>query len=924
MADRATKVTLSAQVAQYNQAMQDAAKHTREVGSEAEKLAQKREAFDQLGRGMLVTGAAFTAGAVLSVKAAMDWESAWAGVTKTVEGTPEELSAVEQGLRDLTSVLPASHEEIAAVAEAAGQLGVQTPNVVAFTRTMIDLGETTNLSANDAATALARFSNIMGTSQGDADRLGSAIVGLGNNYATTEAEIVEMSLRLAGAGKQIGLTEGDVLGLSTALSSVGIEAEAGGSAFSKVMIDIAASVDEGGERLEMFAGVAGVSAEEFAAKWRSEPSEALALFVQGLSDAESQGSSTLGVLAELGITEVRMRDALLRSASASDQFTAAMAQGNKEFEDNNALTAEAAKRYDTVESKMAIAGNAIRDAAIDVGEQLLPAVAAGAESITGLAQLFGDLPEPVQGLIGIFGSVAGVVGLVGGAALLAVPKIAAFKVAMADLNWNMGRMALIGGGAVVAMSALAAVVGHVMTVQAQARQRAESYAQALQQGSEAAEELALQNLAVEKTLFGMNFGSAYDNAEKLGIGLDLVAEAAQGDVKALEELNGILDVATGGGDAAQKMADDLGISMIDLAQSAGTLREAVKEETDGLARGTEIRQQSKDATDENTDSTLSAAEAYTEAADEASELEGQLSELIDRINEANGVGQDAVSANANYQAALAGISEEVQRQKDAYEEAHGSLDGFVLSLDESTESGSANAAMLADVAGKAQDAALKQFELDKTTMSAKDATDKYAGTLAAQRQAFIDSAIGAGYNADEVQILADKVFALPSEKEIQILADAAAAQGVIDRFIYLNNGRRVNLIVDGVPGRQVHGSDVSAVANGGVFAYSDGGFATGIYSGGTPIHKFAEPETGWEAYISGKPDQRNRNIGLWMETGRRLGVDPALAPAVSLDGAHITGTLDLGDGLYGFVEAVVHQNNAEQARIDNAGRRRVP
>src|SRR5690606_3493048 len=125
--------------------------------------------------------------------------------------------AVEQGLRDLTSVLPATHQEIAAVAEAAGQLGIKTDSVVAFTRTMIDLGETTNLSANDAATALARFTNIMGTNQDQVSNLGSAIVGLGNNYATSEAEIVEMSMRLAGAGRQIGLTEGDVLGLATAL-----------------------------------------------------------------------------------------------------------------------------------------------------------------------------------------------------------------------------------------------------------------------------------------------------------------------------------------------------------------------------------------------------------------------------------------------------------------------------------------------------------------------------------------------------------------------------------------------------------------------------------------------------------------------------------------------------------------------------------
>src|SRR5690606_15857860 len=166
---------------------------------------------------------------------------------------------LNQGLRDMAGVLPATHDEIAGVAEAAGQLGIQTANVEDFTRTMIDLGETTNLSADEAATALARFANIMGTSQSEFSNMGSAVVDLGNNFATTEREIVEMGLRLAGAGRQAGLTEGEVLGLATALSSVGIEAEAGGTAFSRVLIEMGTAVDTQGEKLETFASVAGMA-----------------------------------------------------------------------------------------------------------------------------------------------------------------------------------------------------------------------------------------------------------------------------------------------------------------------------------------------------------------------------------------------------------------------------------------------------------------------------------------------------------------------------------------------------------------------------------------------------------------------------------------------------------------------------------------
>src|SRR5690606_28087446 len=150
-------------------------------------------------------GAAIAGGLGLATKAAISWESAFAGVKKTVDDTEAGYAALEAELRDLTSVLPAAHEEIAGVAEAAGQLGVQRENIVDFTKVMIDLGESTNLSADEAATSLAQFANVMGTSLDDVDRLGSVIVGLGNNFATTEADIMAMATRLSGAGRQAGL-----------------------------------------------------------------------------------------------------------------------------------------------------------------------------------------------------------------------------------------------------------------------------------------------------------------------------------------------------------------------------------------------------------------------------------------------------------------------------------------------------------------------------------------------------------------------------------------------------------------------------------------------------------------------------------------------------------------------------------------------
>lgn len=332
----------------------------------------------------------------LSTKAAIDFESAFAGVRKTVDASEKEFAALEKGIRDMSKEIPASATAIAGVAEAAGQLGIETENILEFTRVMIDLGEATNLSAEEAATTLARFANITQMSQKDFDRLGSTIVDLGNNLATTEAEIAAMALRLAGAGSQVGLTEAQIMSFAAALSSVGIEAEAGGSAFSRVMVDMQLAVETNSERLKEFANVAGMSADEFRRAFQEDAAGAIIAFIRGLATAEDRGISAIKVLDDMGISEIRLRDALLRAAGASDVFTDALKMGTKAWDENTALTKEAEQRYQTTASQLQIAKNHLQDAAITIGEIVVPFLVTLSEKIKDVATWFKNLNPETQ------------------------------------------------------------------------------------------------------------------------------------------------------------------------------------------------------------------------------------------------------------------------------------------------------------------------------------------------------------------------------------------------------------------------------------------------------------------------------------------------------------------------------------------------
>lgn len=386
----------------------------KKAGDAAEKAGKKMQ---DIGGKMDKAGSALTVGltapivaaAGYATKAATDFESAFAGVRKTVDATEEQLNELETGIRDMSKELPSSANEIAAVAESAGQLGIQTDNILGFSKAMIDLGNATNMSANEAASALAQFANITQMSQKDFDRLGSVIVDLGNNSATTEKDIVNMGMRLAGAGKQVGMTEAQIMAISAALASVGIEAEAGGSAFSKVMVNMQLAASKGGKDLDNFAKVAGMSSSEFAKAYKENAAGALTAFVSGLGKLKESGGDAIGTLDDMGITEVRMRDALLRSAGAGDVLSESIDRASKAWDENNALTKEAEQRYGTTESKMKIAKNEIDDAAITIGKNLLPVVADLAGGLADAAQAFGSMdPAAQKAVIALLGVVAGI------------------------------------------------------------------------------------------------------------------------------------------------------------------------------------------------------------------------------------------------------------------------------------------------------------------------------------------------------------------------------------------------------------------------------------------------------------------------------------------------------------------------------------
>lgn len=394
----------------------------------------------------------------------IEFESAIAGVEKTVDATAEQMDTLTAGIVDMSERIPATTTEIAEVAEAAGQLGIATEDILDFTEVMINLGESTNLSATEAAKALAKFANITQLDPSDYERLGSVIVDLGNKTATTEQDIVDMATRLASTGELVGLTADEIMAMAATFSALGIEAEAGGTAAAKMLrqIEAAASAYEpaidaiertgyslrelelmqsnsssdfkaladsigltstelgkyvsNAKKLEQFAEISGTTAEEFRKDWGENAVGALDSFVTGLGRIHEEGGSVTNTLSDIaGMSEVRLTNAIQSLATSGGMLTETLEIANEAWEDNTALAEEAGKRYETTESKLTIFNNSLNNLKIAIGEDfntvLEPIIEVGTKFVQWLSDAAEETPALSAALAGLGGALGGLTAL---------------------------------------------------------------------------------------------------------------------------------------------------------------------------------------------------------------------------------------------------------------------------------------------------------------------------------------------------------------------------------------------------------------------------------------------------------------------------------------------------------------------------------
>jgi len=344
----------------------------------------------------MYVGAPLAALGISSFNAFKDYELALARLKSALPDAGEEIEKLNQAALNMSETIPVSYEEIMAIMTSLAKAGVPVGEIDGMTLALARMSAVTGMTAEEVGTSMVMFMNSMGLPMGNVDQLGAALVQLADASIATEADIFDMATRMAATGSLAGMSATDVLSLAAAFASMGVDAQAGGSAASKLMKQMQLAA-ETGKDVEGFAKVMGASAEQFTAGWNQSPADSMLAFFQGLSDMDTSGQqSVLAMLDEMGLTEIRLSNLVALGAKNPDMFESLMGTGAKGFEDNTALVKKAGDIFNTTSGQMDMLANATRNAQADLGENVADTFQPLIDKVGELVKGFGELDEETQ------------------------------------------------------------------------------------------------------------------------------------------------------------------------------------------------------------------------------------------------------------------------------------------------------------------------------------------------------------------------------------------------------------------------------------------------------------------------------------------------------------------------------------------------
>lgn len=381
----------------------------------SEQLKAQKESIKNeiLSLKTLVTGGLISQ----TIGSSINFESAMADVRKVVnfdEG--DDIKKMSADILKMTRVLPATAEELAAIAAAGGQIGLGSKDVREFTNLVTKMKVAFDMSAEDVGDSVAKIKNILGISLKDMEDLGDSINNLSDNSASKAREIIDVMKRTAAAGKQIGFTKEQIAALSSSFISLGKGPEVAGTAINS-LYRVLATADNMGTKTESAFAKLGISGAFLKQASFDDPQKALDMFLQRISKLDQK--EQMGVLVDIFGRE--FADDMATLVGGLDTYKEALKNAGDEAK-KGSLQREFDTRAATTENSIILMKNAFNSLAVNLGSVFLPAISWVSAGISYLVNSITYITGLVPGLNGVLGGLIATF-------LLAKPAVLAYAIA---------------------------------------------------------------------------------------------------------------------------------------------------------------------------------------------------------------------------------------------------------------------------------------------------------------------------------------------------------------------------------------------------------------------------------------------------------------------------------------------------------------
>lgn len=857
MADRTVKVTAILQAQQYIAGLEQMKRKTRETSQDGKaSLEDQKAAYQALGSTALAFGGFAAAGVALAVTKFAEFDSAMSSVQAATGESAEGMSALRDAALQAGADTAFSATEAANAVEELGKAGLSSADILSGGLTgALSLAAAGGLgvarAAEISATALQQF-QLEGSDAGHV----ADVLAAGANKALGSVDDLANGLKFVGPlANSMGVSIEETTGTLALFAKAGLVGSEGGTALRSVLSSLTSPSKAAQKEIERL----GITLYDSSGQFLGINNAAGELNrVYGTMDQQARAASA-GII--FGAEAITGATVLYQEGAAGvNGMTAAV-------NDSGFAAEQAATKLDNLKGDVEALSGSFETALIQSGSAANDTLRFLTQTATESINAFSGMPPAMQGTSLAVAGVTAAVGLGAGAFFTAVPKIAEYKSALADMTPGVQKTAGVLGGLTKALG-IAAVVGTA----------ALALDKLVTSSDLAAKSLETTTAALQNNKVGDLFAGLGSDVHSFSDALDLLYGSsleAQGE-RFSSTLNGIF----AGGQLSDQVArtkeqfNTLGASLAEMVNSgdgerAAALFQELADKAEEQGYSTEQLMQLLGPYGEalqgvaNDQQTVAAAseqnaEALELLSGKAESAETDLDSLAEAIRGFGSAQLDVNSATREFEASLDELTQSV-------------IDNGV-ELDVGTEKGRANQAALDAIASSA-------LGLASATLTRTGSETEAAAAVQRGRDELIKQLAQFGITGQAAEDYADNLGLIPGDVSTAVaLTNVEASEA---RLAYLARNRTSSItVVTNSPNGAAFSDARSSVgsANGNIFAYANGGFPTGIYAGRAgAIHKFAEPETRWEAYISGKPGQESRNIAIWEEAGKRLGAIDAFA-----------------------------------------------